>query len=102
MFKSSIFDNDDFFGSSAFGQRPFAGMGFRSHSFNDQSPFKREKVQDPPIQHDLYATLEEIYSGCTKKMKISRKIMQPDGEFLSFFFSHRFLRPKIKGLEIFF
>jgi len=82
MFRnSSIFDDDEFFASSPFGQRPFGGMGFRSHSFNEYSPFKREKVQDPPVQHDLYVTLEEIYTGAVKKMKISRKIMQPDGNF---------------------
>lgn len=43
------------------------------------SPLKKEKVQDPPIEHDLYATLEEIYHGCVKKMKISRRVLQPDG-----------------------
>ena len=40
------------------------------------TPLKKEKVQDPPIEHDLYVTLEEIYHGCVKKMKISRRIIQ--------------------------
>ena len=40
---------------------------------------KKEKLQDPPIEHDLYATLEEINKGCVKKMKISRRVIQPDG-----------------------
>ena len=26
-----------------------------------------------------YVTLEEIYNGCVKKMKISRRVMQADG-----------------------
>jgi DnaJ family protein B protein 13 len=35
--------------------------------------------QDPPIERDLALTLEEIYSGCIKKMKISRRVMNDDG-----------------------
>ena len=30
--------------------------------------------KDPPIEKDLALTLEEVYSGCTKKMKISRRV----------------------------
>jgi len=37
------------------------------------------KKQDPPIERELYLTLEEIYKGCTKKMKISRRVMNDDG-----------------------
>lgn len=57
----------------------FAWLFFRSHSFNVHTPLKKEKIQDPPVEHDLYVTLEEINSGCVKKMKISRRVMQPDG-----------------------
>lgn len=32
------------------------------------------KRQDPPVVHDLSVTLEEIYKGCTKKMKITRTV----------------------------
>jgi len=35
--------------------------------------------QDPPIERDLALTLEEIYRGCIKKMKISRRVMNDDG-----------------------
>ncbi|XP_022611236.1 dnaJ homolog subfamily B member 1-like [Seriola lalandi dorsalis] len=38
-----------------------------------------KKQQDPPVIHDLRVTLEEVLSGCTKKMKISRKRLNPDG-----------------------
>lgn len=57
--------------------------GFRSHSFNIHgSPNKpKEKVQDPPIEHDLYVSLEDILKGCTKKMKISRKVLQQDSTY---------------------
>jgi DnaJ homolog subfamily B member 5 len=57
----------------------FSTNFFRSHSFNVHTPLKKEKIQDPPVEHDLYVTLEEINSGCVKKMKISRRVMQPDG-----------------------
>ncbi|XP_073825573.1 dnaJ protein homolog 1 isoform X1 [Musca autumnalis] len=88
LFDKNVFDLDtehDFFSS------PFGGLGsrhglggafrpsFRSHSFNVHTPFKKEKQQDPPVEHDLYVTLEEIYHGCVKKMKISRRVQQPDG-----------------------
>lgn len=43
------------------------------------TPFKKEQKQDPPVEHDLYVTLEEIYHGCVKKMKISRRVVKPDG-----------------------
>lgn len=38
-----------------------------------------QKQQDPPVVHDLRVSLEEVLSGCTKKMKISRKRLNPDG-----------------------
>ena len=31
--------------------------------------------QDPPVEHTLNLNLEELYLGCTKKMKISRKVI---------------------------
>lgn len=37
------------------------------------------KQQDPPVVYDLQVTLEEVLAGCTKKMKISRKRLNPDG-----------------------
>ncbi|XP_056135933.1 dnaJ homolog subfamily B member 1b [Lampris incognitus] len=37
------------------------------------------KRQDPPVVHDLQVSLEEVFTGCTKKMKISHKRLNPDG-----------------------
>ncbi|XP_076445549.1 dnaJ homolog subfamily B member 13-like [Babylonia areolata] len=37
------------------------------------------KKQDPAIERDLHLALEEVYHGCTKKMKISRRVMNEDG-----------------------
>lgn len=75
-------DTEDLF--SMGGPRPGGpGGAFRSQSFNIHggSPNKGGggKSQDSAIEHDLYVTLEDIVRGCTKKMKISRKVMQPDG-----------------------
>lgn len=62
------------------------GIGaFRSHSFNFAGPNsgrgsgQKDNAQDPPIEHDLYVTLEDIARGCVKKMKISRRVVQSDG-----------------------
>ncbi|XP_064477393.1 dnaJ protein homolog 1-like [Ornithodoros turicata] len=54
---------------------------FRSQSFTagSRGPTKQQR-QDPPVEHDLYVTLEEVLKGCTKKMKISRKVVGPDGK----------------------
>lgn len=38
------------------------------------------KKQDPPVIHDLRVSLEEIFTGCTKKMKISHKRLNTDGK----------------------
>ncbi|XP_055628774.1 dnaJ protein homolog 1-like [Toxorhynchites rutilus septentrionalis] len=74
-------DMDDPFG---FGGRGGMGGGFpgafRSQSFHAQGqPNRKHKIQDPPIEHDLYVTLEDVNSGCHKKMKISKMIMEHDG-----------------------
>ncbi|KAK2148654.1 hypothetical protein LSH36_488g06012 [Paralvinella palmiformis] len=37
------------------------------------------KKQDPAIERELQLSLEEVYHGCTKKMKISRRVMNEDG-----------------------
>ncbi|KAH8034935.1 hypothetical protein HPB51_003498 [Rhipicephalus microplus] len=64
------------------GGRPGANP-FRSQSFTagarPGSGGKAQGRQDPAIEHDLHVTLEEVLRGCTKKMKISRKVVGPDG-----------------------
>lgn len=87
---------DQFFGNGGMGENmdtddPFArfgmgggGMGGLPRSFSTGmggigghggSVVKR---QDPPVVHELRVTLEEVFSGCTKKMKISHKRLNPD------------------------
>ncbi|KAF6210434.1 hypothetical protein GE061_013540 [Apolygus lucorum] len=36
-------------------------------------------VQDPAVERDLFLSLEEVAKGCVKKMRITRKVIQPDG-----------------------
>lgn len=54
--------------------------GPRAQTFSQGSPRKSRAKQDPPVEHDLNVTLEEVLKGCTKKMKITRKIINPDGQ----------------------
>ncbi|XP_044608523.2 dnaJ homolog subfamily B member 13 isoform X1 [Equus asinus] len=37
------------------------------------------KKQDAPIERDLYLSLEDLFFGCTKKIKISRRVLNEDG-----------------------
>lgn len=68
-------ETDDPFASFGMG-----GMGGFPRSFNTRSHGGRlEKKQDPPVTHDLRVSLDEVFTGCTKKMKISRKRLNPDG-----------------------
>ncbi|XP_077057451.1 dnaJ homolog subfamily B member 1b [Siphateles boraxobius] len=68
-------ETDDPFASFGMG-----GMGGFPRSFNTRGPSgKLDKKQDPPVTHDLRVSLEEVLTGCTKKMKISRKRLNPDG-----------------------
>ncbi|CAD7685495.1 unnamed protein product [Nyctereutes procyonoides] len=70
-------DIDDPFSSFPMGMGGFTNMNF-GRSRPAQEPTR--KKQDPPVTHDLRVSLEEIYSGCTKKMKISHKRLNPDGK----------------------
>lgn len=56
----------------------FNGMDFEpSYAFNNAP--RKPKKQDPPIEHNLQVTLEEVMKGCTKKMKINRRVIGPGG-----------------------
>lgn len=87
MFDSDMGDENDIFAQFGGGRGGFGGIpggAFRSQSFNiggmPQSGMQRKtKSQDPPIEHDLYVSLEDVDKGCMKKMKISRIVGQPDG-----------------------
>lgn len=80
---SIFFGNDSggFEGADIFSQMGGRGGTGRSQSFNFQggAPQQSKKVKDPPIEHDLYVTLEDIDKGVCKKMKISKLVVQQDG-----------------------
>lgn len=59
---------------------PFANFGLGG---GRQFGERMQKKQDPPVTHELRVTLEEVFSGCTKKMKISRRRLNPDGRTTS-------------------
>ncbi|XP_059485398.1 dnaJ protein homolog 1-like [Neocloeon triangulifer] len=78
--------DDPFVNLGGFGGGRPGGPAYRSQSFNIHGNgggpggrMGKDKQQDPPIEHDLYVSLEEIAKGTTKKMKISRRVLQPDG-----------------------
>ncbi|XP_035516908.1 dnaJ homolog subfamily B member 1b [Morone saxatilis] len=87
-------DTDDPFARYGMGG---GGMGGFPRSFSSgmggMGPHSSvvKKQQDPPVVHDLRVSLEEVLSGCTKKMKISRKRLNPDG---------RSIRAEDKILEV--
>lgn len=58
-----------------------SGASFMGAGPSGFSRMKRARTQqqDPPIEHPLFVTLEELFYGTTKKMKISRKVLNPDG-----------------------
>ena len=72
-FTDLLDDHDDPFGFGGLGTGLGSGLGanlgfgsartpFRSHSFNIGSQNRtKEKPQDPPIEHDLYVTLEDLF-----------------------------------------
>ena len=71
-------------GNSGFGGEFDEPMDFVNH--------KRQKVQDPPIEKDLFVSLGDIFTGCSKKIKITKKVM--DGS------NHVRLEEKILNIEV--
>lgn len=66
--------------SGMFGGRMGGSNGFEEMDFTPSGSFgSLRSQQDKAIHHNLNLTLEELYQGCTKKMKISRKIISADG-----------------------
>ena len=64
-----------FFGTA----NPFADFGF-----GDSTPFaarlkKPGPRKMPPVNHDLFCSLEELFNGCTKKLNITRKVELNEG-----------------------
>lgn len=82
-FEEDMMDTEQPFGPFGSGHR--AGpSAFRSQSFAHGSPHIGRKSsstrQDPAIEHDLLVSLDELLKGCTKKMKITRRVLNQDGK----------------------
>ena len=54
---------------------PNMGGGFPNMSTGFSSGFGA--TQDPPIEHSLSVTLEELLHGTSKKMKITKEVLVP-------------------------
>lgn len=75
-------DDVDMEGEDPFAAFGMGGMGGFPRSFKTRvggAHPARERKKDPPVIHELKVSLEEVFSGCTKRMKISRKRLNPDG-----------------------
>lgn len=55
------------------------GMDMDMDPFGFQHSSRSSSRKDPSIEYDVYCSLEEINTGCTKKMKINKKVLQSDG-----------------------
>ncbi|XP_029029426.1 dnaJ homolog subfamily B member 13 [Betta splendens] len=62
------------------GDNPFADF------FTNEAPLQFgglqpgvSKTQDPPIERELHLSLDDLFHGSTKKIKISRRVMNEDG-----------------------
>jgi len=77
--------NDPFmrFGSTINMGTTFGGFNdkipSRSNSFGASSKISKDLQQDPPLFHDLYVSLEEVFSGVTKRRKVCRTVITSDG-----------------------
>ena len=56
------------------GRVDFSDFGGAFGGFSTQ-----QQQQDKPVEHVLELGLEDLFHGCTKKMKISRKVLGADG-----------------------
>ena len=66
------------------GNDPFSSFsGFNLNGFPRDGHIglggQQRRKQDPAIIHELRVTLEEVFHGCSKRMKISQKRLNPDG-----------------------
>ncbi|POM72941.1 Hypothetical protein PHPALM_10268, partial [Phytophthora palmivora] len=65
--------------TSMFGDMGFGGMrGMRSGGFGGHDPFGQQRQpRAQQLKSELEVPLEQLYTGCTKKLKITRKVHDP-------------------------
>lgn len=58
----------------------FKHFGDDKFDFPHPDPFKKHQlVQDPPIETPIQVSLEELATGCTKRLKVSRQVLSQSG-----------------------
>lgn len=68
-------------GANGFSQtNGFPGMNFFSQSMNSNNGCSKKLRQDPAIERELPVSLEEVLTGCKKKMKITRRVTKSSGQ----------------------
>lgn len=71
-------------GNQFFGERMFSNSASQAHmfgsAFGDNRPTSQAPRKAAPIENNLRCSLEELYKGHTKKMKISRDIADASGK----------------------
>lgn len=67
---------EEFFNESAMFSSFFEPISSDQISRASGSP----RRQDPPVEHDLYIALEDILTGCSKTMKISKNVLKSNGK----------------------
>ena len=55
------------------------------------------RKQDPPIERELYLTLEEVFKGCVKKMKISRRVRNDHVEITGWYTACSFFLSSVQS-----
>lgn len=55
------------------------GGGSDEEGFSNASKRGRPQKQET-VEYDVNCSLEEIYTGCTKKMKITKKVQESNGQ----------------------
>lgn len=78
MFFGGEGEDEDGPGAGFGGFPGLGGFHFGGGRGGVQNQMQRKKTQDASVEHELFVSLEEIASGITKKMKISRKVLNPD------------------------
>ena len=82
---NGVFEDEDMMDTDflfpGFPGRGHSGGIRGTQSFSHGSPQRKShsSVQDPAVEHDLFVSIEELLKGCTKKMKITRRVISPDG-----------------------
>mmetsp|Transcript_17889 Transcript_17889/g.22041 ORF Transcript_17889/g.22041 Transcript_17889/m.22041 type:complete len:381 (+) Transcript_17889:60-1202(+) len=58
------------------------GTSYNSYTQPPTSMHKRKREKQEPCKLEISATLEEIYNGTTKKVKVTRKVLAPKGGYM--------------------